>query len=164
MLSRDGISGLICLAISLWFLVLTLWLPPATMVPIGPAFYPRLVLALLALLSVILIATDFLAMRRLRAIAPTAAAGRAGAGAPNYRLVVATFIQFGLYIALLPELGFRISTFLFMLALQATLEWPRTARHLGVAIIVAAATSLICHFVFEYYLSVLLPRGTWSGM
>ena len=164
MLSRDGISGLICLAISLWFLVLTLWLPPATMVPIGPAFYPRLVLALLALLSVILIATDFLAMRRLRAIAPTAAAVPAGVGAPNYRLVVATFIQFGLYIVLLPELGFRISTFLFMLALQATLEWPRTARHWGLAIIVAAATSLICHFVFEYYLSVLLPRGTWSGM
>jgi putative tricarboxylic transport membrane protein len=164
MFSRDGISGLICLAISLWLLVLTLWLPPATMVPIGPAFYPRIVLTLLALLSVILIATDFLAMRRLRAAAPMAPAVPATASAPNYRLVVATFIQFGLYIALLPELGFRISTFLFVLALQVTLEWPRTARRWGLVVIVAAATSLICHFVFEYYLSVLLPRGTWSGM
>jgi len=164
MLSRDGISGLICLAISLWLLVLTMWLPPATMVPLGPAFYPRIVLALLALLSVILIMSDIRALRRPRPAAPTAAAVPAAAGAPNYRLVVATFIQFGLYIALLPELGFRLSTFLFMLALQVTLEWPRTARHWGLAIAVAAATSLICHFVFEYYLSVLLPRGTWSGM
>jgi putative tricarboxylic transport membrane protein len=162
MLSRDGISGLICLAISLWLLVLTVWLPPATMVPLGPAFYPRIVLALLALLSVILIVSDILAMRRPQP-AVTAAAP-AAAAAPNYRLVIATFIQFGLYIALLPELGFRISTFLFMLALQVTLEWPRTAKRWGLAIAVAVATSLICHFVFEYYLSVLLPRGTWSGM
>lgn len=163
MLSRDGISGLICLAISLWLLVLTVWLPAATMVPLGPAFYPRIVLALLALLSVILIVADILAMRQPQPAAPTPAAVPA-AGAPNYRLVVATFIQFGLYIALLPELGFRIATFLFMLTLQVTLEWPRTVQRWGLAIAVAAATSLICHFVFEYYLSVLLPRGTWSGM
>ncbi|MGB7259603.1 MAG: tripartite tricarboxylate transporter TctB family protein, partial [Pseudolabrys sp.] len=69
-----------------------------------------------------------------------------------------------LYIALLPGLGFRISTFLFVLALQVTLEWPRSARHWLLAIAVAVATAAICHFVFEGYLSVLLPRGTWSGM
>ena len=29
---------------------------------------------------------------------------------------------------------------------------------------VAAATSLICFLIFQDYLSVLLPRGTWSNM
>lgn len=164
MLSRDGISGLICLAFSLWLLVLTLWLPPAAMVPIGPAFYPRVVLGLLALLSLILIADDVLNARRQRAAgAREAATPTAPKGLPpNYRLVALTFIQFGLYIALLPQLGFRIATFLFVLALEVTLERPPTAMRWALAVAVAAATSLVCYYVFENYLSVLLPRGTWS--
>lgn len=166
MLSRDGISGLICLAISLWLLILTLWLPPAAMVPIGPAFYPRVVLGLLALLSIILIAGDVLNARRLRAAGPSETATPAGSKGlpPNYRLVALTFIQFGLYIALLPQLGFRIATFLFVLALEVTLERPPTAMRWALAVAVAAATSLVCYYVFENYLSVLLPRGTWSGL
>jgi putative tricarboxylic transport membrane protein len=163
MLSRDGISGLVCLAIGIGLLLQTIGLPPAVMVPIGPAFYPRVVLGLMLFLSVLLIVLDFRAMRQLRAAGAPAAAAAPGA-APNYRLVLLTFIEFGLYIALLPGLGFRIATFLFVLALQVTLEWPRSAKHWALAVIVAAATAAICHFVFEGYLSVLLPRGTWSGM
>ena len=83
---------------------------------------------------------------------------------PHMRLVLATFIEFGLYILLLPPLGFRIATFLFVLSLQVTLEWPRSSKHWLLAIAVAAATSLICYLVFQNYLSLLLPRGTWSNM
>ena len=73
MLSRDGISGLVCLAISVILLTQTFGLPPAAIVPIGPAFYPRVVLSILMLLSVILIVLDFRAMRT--AAAPAAVAG-----------------------------------------------------------------------------------------
>jgi len=163
MLSRDGISGLVCLAISVVLLTQTFGLPPATIVPVGPAFYPRIVLILLMLLSMILIALDFRAMRAARAGGTAAVAPAAGLP-PNYRLVLATFIEFGLYIALLPPLGFRIATFLFVLALQITLEWPRSNKHWALAVLVAAATSLVCFLIFQDYLSVLLPRGTWSNM
>lgn len=174
MLSRDGVSGLICLAISVWLLVLTGGLPPAAMVPIGPAFYPRVVLSLTAVLSLILIVLDVRAMRSIHAAAlsePTASpatstspsAGVAPASAPNYRLVLATFIAFGLYVGLLPALGFRIATFLFVAALQITLEWPQSTKRWVFVVIVALATSLICFIAFED-LSVLLPRGRWSGM
>ncbi|MGB7259408.1 MAG: hypothetical protein WBD48_15145, partial [Pseudolabrys sp.] len=67
MLSRDGISGLVCLAIGIGLLLQTIGLPPAVMVPIGPAFYPRVVLGLMLFLSVLLIVLDFRAMRQLRA-------------------------------------------------------------------------------------------------
>ena len=110
------------------------------------------------ILSVILIALDVRALRTARAAAPSEAFS------PNYRLVLATFIEFGLYILLLPPLGFRIATFLFVLSLQVTLEWPRSSKHWLLAIAVAAATSLICYLVFQNYLSLLLPRGTWSNM
>jgi putative tricarboxylic transport membrane protein len=161
MFSRDSISGLVCLTISLTLLVMTFSLPPATMVPIGPAFYPRIVLCLTAVLSALLIAIDVRSMRALstRGVPPAAVGSP-----PNYRLVLATFILFGLYIALLPGLGFRISTFLFVLALEVTLEMPRDTKQWVLAVAVAIATSAACHFVFEDYLSVLLPRGTWSAM
>jgi hypothetical protein len=167
MLSRDGIAGLVCLAVSVWFLALTVALPPAAMVPIGPAFYPRVVLSILAVLSAMLIAFDVNAMRRQRAAAAPSAPAAAAAAPPtkpNYALVAATFIEFGLYIAVLPELGFRISTALFVLALQITLEWPRTPMRWLLTLAVAIATSLVCYIVFEDYLSVLLPRGSWSGL
>lgn len=161
-LSRDGISGLICLAISLGLLTMTWGLPPAVFVPIGPAVYPRVVLSVMAVLSLVLLVLDLRAMRQ-RLAAEAAAVPSAGP-TPNYGLVLATFIEFGLYIALMPALGFRIATFLFVLALQITLEWPRTPLRWALAVVVALATSAICYFVFEGYLSVLLPRGRWSGM
>jgi hypothetical protein len=133
------------------------------MVPIGPAFYPRVVVLILGALSIILIVLDVLATRRRPVRAAAAAAATAGP-APNYRLVLATFVEFGVYILLIPLIGFRISTFLFVLLLEVTLEWPRNPKHWILMIVVAVATSLVCFYVFEDYLSVLLPRGTWSGM
>jgi hypothetical protein len=157
-LGRDGIAGLICLAVSLAMLALTWRFPPAVMVPVGPAVYPRLVVGTMALLSVILIGLDIMASRR-QAAAP------AGAPAPaaNYGLVLATFVEFGLYIVLLPLIGFRLSTFLFVLALQVTLEWPASNVRWALVVLIAVAASLICFFIFEDYLSVLLPRGSWTG-
>jgi hypothetical protein len=160
-LGRDGIAGLVCLAISIWLLTLTWGLPPALMVPLGPAVYPRIVLAITALLSVILIVNDVRA--RKAAVAGDAAADAPEEGA-NYGLVLATFVAFGLYIVLLPKLGFLIATFLFVAALQVTLEWPKARWRWALVVAIAFATALVCHLVFESYLSVLLPRGDWSGM
>jgi hypothetical protein len=110
-------------------------------------------------LSAILVVMDVRAAR-----ANAGALAQSAGPAPNYRLVLATFILFGLYIALMPKVGFRISTFLFVLALQVTLEWPKTSKRWLLALAVAVGTSWACHFVFDTYLQVLLPRGTWSGM
>ena len=55
MLGREGIAGLVCLALSIGMFALTFGLPPAAMVPVGPAFYPRIVILLFGLLSVMLI-------------------------------------------------------------------------------------------------------------
>jgi hypothetical protein len=157
-LSRDGISGLVCLIVSLGMLALTWGLPPAVMVPIGPAFYPRVVVLTMAVLSAILLVLDIRAARQRAASPPVAAEPT------NYRLVLATFIEFGLYIALLPAIGFRIATVLFVAALQVTLEWPASNRRWVLVVLIAIATSWVSYIVFEDYLSVLLPRGIWSGM
>ena len=55
-MSRDLITGLVCLAGSLVLLALTYNLPgPSLLVPIGPGVYPRIVLGITALLAAALV-------------------------------------------------------------------------------------------------------------
>ncbi len=162
MLGRDGVAGIICLGSSIALLVLTRGLPQSALVPIGPDFYPRIVFSIMAVLSALLIAADVLSHWRSRS-------GEASAGAAavaderNYRLVAVTFAVFAVYVLLLPYLGFRIATFLFVAALQAVLGKPQGWRRWAVVFTAALATVIVTYLAFDVYLSVLLPRGRWTG-
>ena len=153
-LTRDLVAGLIGLALSIWLLVLTRGMPRSTFVPIGPDFYPRIVLVLTAILSLAVIAGDLARRRR---------AASAGGTPANYRLVVLTFAAFGLYVGLLPHLGFRLATLLFVAGLQILLEPPRSPGLWLTVAIVAFVSSFATFLVFERHLSILLPRGGWTG-
>ena len=160
-MTRDGIAGLICLALSIGMLVLTRGLPQSPLVPIGPDFYPRIVLTIMAVLSAMLVVFD---LWRQRAQAAPATAGAAVAPEKrNYRLVGVTFAVFAAYVVMLPLLGYRLSTFVFMAALQLVFERPHSARRWIVLLISALVTAALTYIVFEHYLSVLLPRGRWTG-
>jgi hypothetical protein len=158
MLSREGMAGLVCLVGSLVLLAATWGLPgPTLLVPVGPGFYPRIILGITAVLSLTLIVTDYAAQRRR---AP--ARRQAGAASENYGLVAACFAVFGLYVAALPWIGFRISTFIFVAALQAVLAPPLDRKAWIVVGITALVTTLVAYYLFDYYLLVLLPRGRWT--
>ena len=159
-LGRDGIAGLVGLAISLLLLPHALGLPRLPIVPIGPGFYPALVLTFLAFTSALLVVQDWVAQRR----APTSPGPAAATGPPPaYGLVAAAFAAVAAYVVLLPLFGFRIATALFVAAFQAVLEAPRTLRQWAVLIAIALGTSALTYLVFEQYILVLLPRGAWSG-
>lgn len=159
MLGRDGLTGLVVLAASLVLFALTLDLKDNPLVPIGPGFYPRIVLGITAALSLALLAADVLAHRRRPAVRAAAPAARA-----NYRLVALLFVAFGLYVMVMPYLGFRIASFAFLLGAQALLDPPRSVRRVITALVVAAVATAVGYFVFEHYLSVLLPRGRWTDL
>ena len=146
-MTRDGFAGLICLALSLGMLVLTRGLPQSSFVPVGPDFYPRIVLIIMAVLSAMLVASDFWRKRQEAAEAVTAA--DVAPEKRNYRL--------------LPLTGYRVATFLFMVALQAVIDPPHSLRRWVVVMISSLASAAVTYVVFEHYLSVLLPRGTWTG-
>lgn len=156
-MSRDGIAGLAVLAASLVLFALTLDLKDSPMVPVGPGFYPRIVLGLTAALSLGLIIADLLAHRR----APLSEVSRKEEKF-NYLLVAMSFAVFALYAAALPWLGFRIATFLFVGGSNALLDPPRGARGWVRAMILALVTTVVTWLVFERWLSVLLPRGQWT--
>jgi hypothetical protein len=156
---RDGIAGLAGLAVSLFLLPQAFGLPKLTIVPIGPGFYPAIVLVFAAFASGVLVLQDVAAQRR---------AGPAGAddGAQPkraYGLVAAAFVIVAAYVVLLPALGFRIATVLFVAAFQMLLERPAAPLQWATLAAIAVGTSAVSHLVFEQYLTVLLPRGTWTG-
>lgn len=153
-MGRDGYTGLAVLAASLALFWGTLGLERHPMVPVGPGFYPRLVLGITALMAAALLILDVRRRRHRAAEVP---------GGAHYALVVAAFGVFALYVVSLPWLGFRAGTFLFIAAMQATLEPPRGARRWIVLVVVAVVATAAIYLVFERYLHVLLPRGLWTG-
>ena len=151
-LSRDGVAGLACLAGSLLLWWTSRGLPQPALVPIGPAFYPRILFGVTAALSLLLIIGDLWHRGERPARAPV-----------SYRLVVRTFLIFTLYVFLLPALGYRVATLLFVATLQATLEPPKTARGWALIAVMAIGATVVTYYVFEVYLNVLLPRGRLTG-
>jgi putative tricarboxylic transport membrane protein len=158
-LGRDGIAGLIGLAVSLVLLPQALGLPKLPIVPVGPGFYPSLVLIFMAVTSAALLVQDILARRRDGP--PEAAAAPPTPRA--YGLVAAAFAVVAAYIALMPLVGFRISTALFVAVFQLVLDRPASAQGWARLIAIAVGTAAVTYAVFEHYLLVLLPRGTWTG-
>jgi len=156
-IGRDGIAGLVLLAISLVLLVQSFQLPSLPIVPVGPGFYPAIVLSFMAAASALLVVQDVLKHR------VPAAAVVSDAPRRNYRLVVIAFAIVGAYVALLPLLGFRLATVLFVGTLQAALDRPKSARQWVVLAAIALGTAAVSYVIFERYLMVLLPRGAWTG-
>ena len=153
-MSRDGIAGLAVLSASLVLFALTLDLKVNPMVPVGPGFYPRIVLALTAMLSLGLVLSDFFRKKIHKEQAKQDL---------NYPLVAASFGVFALYCVALPGLGFRIATFAYVVAANALLAPPRGLKGWAGNLALAFATAFVTWLVFERYLSVLLPRGRWTS-
>jgi len=154
MIGRDGWAGVVVLALCAILYWLTLGLKGNPLVPIGPEFYPRIVIGITAAFAALLVVADFLARGKIR---PPRAAAK-----PNYVLVASTFAVFGVYVAALPYLGFRLATVLYVAATAALLARPRGATGWAKVLVLAVITAAATYFVFERYLSVLLPRGKWT--
>ncbi|MBX9592128.1 MAG: tripartite tricarboxylate transporter TctB family protein [Hyphomonadaceae bacterium] len=158
-LGRDGVAGLIGLAVSLVLLPFAFGLPQLPIVPIGPGFYPAIVLVFMGVACGLLVVQDAVARWRAPVTEPAS-----DGGAPQaYGLVLAAFVVTGAYIFLLPLLGFRMATAFFVAAFQIVIERPATAWQWAVLVLIAVATSAVTYLVFDQYLSVLLPRGRWTG-
>ena len=147
--SKDGWGAAAVLAASVGLFAATLGLRDNPLVPIGPGFYPRIVLGITAVLALWVLLAELSSPR------PT------GGEQLNYGLVVTLFAVFGLYCGALPYVGFRLATFAYVAANNALLDAPKSLRGWGRVVLVALVTTAVVYYVFERYLLVLLPRGRW---
>jgi putative tricarboxylic transport membrane protein len=135
---------------------LLLWqsgkIPTPPFVPIGPAFYPRIILGVFVLLTLALVASGLVR-------GPSVRTWNFADWLRRYRVIILTFVVFGLYALSLPWLGFPLSTFLFTVVVQWVLgRWGW--QSLPGVLAVGAGTAYGTYLVFEVYLKLLLPRGT----
>lgn len=117
---------------------------------LGAAFFPRLLLGVLGLLSLLLV------VGRPPARVPGATA-TAAAWWERHRLVVSTFALFAAYAWSLSALGYLVSTSVFLFALQLLIR-PRPARQWAVPAAVTLGATFASQRLFEDVLRVLLPR------
>jgi putative tricarboxylic transport membrane protein len=156
-MGRDGWIGVGLLLFCGWGYANLNKIPANPLVPIGPAFYPRFLLLLIFGLSLALVLQDLLTGREKRE-------KRDRPGFKNwlseYQSTLLTFCLFFLYVLLLPKLGFLLSTILFVSTLQWLLGQPVWRRLPGSSLI-GIGTSVATYWIFEKYLHVFLPRGSW---
>ncbi len=151
---RDALVGALVVGLTGLLLWQTGRIASPPFIPIGPAFYPRIILVVLGLLGVGLLVQGLVATPPPAPVPPRSAPG----GGQRGWLVALCFALFAVYTAALPWLGYRLSTGLFVAATQWALG-SRTLRSAPACLAVGAGTAVATYVVFELYLHVLLPRG-----
>jgi hypothetical protein len=120
---------------------------------LGSETFPRAVLLLLAVFSVVLAITGRGSLR------PRLDRERLRAFLERYRLPLVTLGLFVLYVIAIERVGWLASTIGFLAVLQLVLQ-PRRGRTLGYVLVGSAVFAIALGQVFERVLRVLLPRGT----
>ena len=152
-MGRDGVAGLLLVALSILLAIQTRQIPRSPFLALGADFFPSVLLIILAAGGLLLLALDLVRHRRrepsreilprLRDIPPS---------------IPAVFAAFAGYVFLMPTLGFFLATLAFVGVAQGLLG-PHQARDLPRIALVAIGTATATYLVFERYLHVFLPRG-----
>ena len=125
----------------------------------GAAFFPTVLLAILTPLSAVLFLKGLVSDWRARgAVEASSVRWSLGPWLADYRNVLGAFACFFLFVFLLETLGYMLSGFLFLFAMQLLLgprSWPKIAQHA----LVSAGVVLFLWVMFRWVLVVLLPEG-----
>lgn len=155
----DTGTGLVLLVFCAIMFLETRDIPDPLFGSAGAAFFPTVLLFLLTPLSAALFLRGLAGDLRAWRGPPAAGPGRTlRAWLADYRNVIVCFVLFFLFVAALEPLGYALSGFVFLFAMQVYLgprSWPKIAQHA----IVSAGVVLVLWLVFRKVLIVLLPEG-----
>lgn len=148
------IVGIFFLILSIIIFFQTGSLPDSSYEPLGPAGFPKIIVLAMGLLSILLIA------KRLKSINLSQAGFDFKKIFKDYKLIIITLINFLFYILIMRYIGFRISTFIFVLITQLLLGPRKEIKYLLV-ISIALVISLGSYYFFQNYLGVIFPAGVF---
>jgi len=125
---------------------------------LSPAAWPRLIISILGVLSVIYLLQSIGMPKEDKEVAPRKSIGEF---ILYWRNVIAVFTIFGLYLSALPYLGMLIGNILFSFVLMTVLGgWNAILMHLLISFGASGGMWLL----FTYVLEVFLPRGSLTGL
>jgi len=122
----------------------------------GSAIYPRVLLGVIGVLAIALWVSSFVTAARARGTSDQPERPRPAVRRPNPK-VLGMFVLFGLYVLLLPMLGYIVATLLFMVVSQALLLGIDTPKKWLINLVTAGVLVPLLYVIFEYGLNVWLP-------
>lgn len=121
-------------------------------------FFPKIIIGLLLFLSICLLINAAYTMWKSRSVSHGVAKKTDWKQAfVENRKVIITFLTFGVYIFLLQEIGYFISSILFLFVLYLLLM-PGKKRYVA-GLVGSVLITVLLFIVFQYGLSVYLPEG-----
>lgn len=147
------------LALALLLIVAVMWVesgsiaPPTSWQTYGSALFPRILLGVIGLLSLIILVRSLLVKVPKR----VGLRQRIHEWFKSRRTIVALFLLFGLYAALLPLVGYIAATVSFLVASLALLMGTNTRRKWVINLTISFTLTLVIFVVFRYGLNVWLP-------
>ena len=142
--NRERVIALVCLAFAafIWFQAGTF--PESFIDTVGPSKYPRLLAALIAVPSVVLLVTSNGPAEPIK-------------GGREFKSFFYLVLCIVVYLALFNLIGFVLATTAFLLALTLYFDRRELKTRLKIAVPYSAGVSLLLYFFFARLLGVLLP-------
>jgi putative tricarboxylic transport membrane protein len=155
--TRDIISSSVLLVLAIAAFIYARGIHPRFPTGVGSGYFPELASALLAILSVVSLAS---AIRRSAEPRPTASLPTAKtiSGGVSLTAVGATALLIVIYGLAIPRIGFAVATAVYLFA-QFLLLAPREDRHWISFGLTSLIASIVIYATFTYGFKLALPRG-----
>ena len=127
--------------------------PPTSWQPYGSALFPRILLVVIGIFSLLILVRSLLVKVPKR----PGAKQLIGEWFQSRRTILALFLLFGLYAALLPVVGYIAATIGFLVTSLALLMGVDSRRKWLINLTLSCSLAIIIFVVFRYGLNVWLP-------
>lgn len=153
-LTKDrALALLILLLVAVLFIEANKIPPRASWQPYGSAFYPRMLLSVVAVLAGLLLVRSFLpGTEKQRPLIPEVLHFLS----KNPR-IIAILALFAAFAALLPHIGYIASSICFLTASFWVLAKQLTRKRAAIGIVIAVASTTIVYVIFQHGLGIRLP-------
>mgnify|MGYP003135937492 FL=1 len=147
------------LALALLLIVAVMWVesgsiaPPTSWQPYGSALFPRILLVVIGIFSLLILVRSLLVKVPKR----PGAKQLIGEWFQSRRTILALFLLYGLYAALLPVVGYIAATIGFLVTSLALLMGVDSRRKWLINLTLSCSLAIIIFVVFRYGLNVWLP-------
>jgi putative tricarboxylic transport membrane protein len=153
-------SGIFLLLVSVVMFAATLSFKQLTASQVGPAFMPQIIAVLIGLMSIAIIIEGYRKVKSGTEDDPEEEGEEAEGNAKevSYRPVIQSFVLMAAYVAVMPIVGFLITTIVYMFMQMMILSSKPERRWLLFAVVSVVATSII-YYVFRNVFYIMLPSG-----
>jgi hypothetical protein len=148
---RDFLIGVALVAFSMLVYAMTLGLPAYSFrMGLSPASFPRALAFVIAVLSTVLVVQGFVRDGKI---------SREPFVGPLFPQMLGFFLIVLSYVIVIPQIGYALSTFLFLALSNVLLMTRRSLKNVAIGLVFAIFAAPCVYYIFGIFLSVPLIEG-----